>query len=267
MISDKITNKIRKRILKQKDYSFELNPSEQNDVNLTDNIILYNSGNQWKIIPLIICLSYPIIYEKYAFQDEKYDVSIIVCPVTLRGVMFRGKFIFEKYDDYRMILREEDKDDILPIDMNQKINNKFIIQDNKRIEIKIMTLRNAIIYAPDAIFIKCNKKISPIIKIPYYSDNTDIFGNIMELGFIHPKTLVYIASFKSHKIKEDKYVILLGNDSNKEYPTGYDIIKSKLNDHLIKYSSKIINKDGYIMPILWYVAKIIYKKYKVVYLE
>jgi hypothetical protein len=154
--------------------------------------------------------------------------------------------------------------------MNKKINNKFIIQDNKRIEIKIMTLRNAIIYAPDGVFIKCNKKISPVIKMPYYSNNKDISGNILEHGFIHPKTLVYIASFSSQKIKdekEEKNIILLGNDSSKEIPSGYDIIKSKLNDHLIKYSSKIIKKDGYIMPILWYIAKIIYKKNKIVFLE
>jgi hypothetical protein len=267
MIPENIINKIKKRILQEKDYSFELNPSKQNDIDLKDNIILYNNGNQWKIIPLIICLSYPIIYEQYAYGDEKYEVSIIVCPITLRSVMFKGRFKFYKYDKYRMILREEDDDDILPIDLNKKINNKFIIQDNKRIEVKIMTLRNAIIYAPDAVFIKCNKKISPIIKIPYYSNDKDINGNVLQSTFVHPKTLVYIASFISQKTKEEKYAILLGNDYNKENPSGYDIIQSKLNTHLIKYSSQIIKKDGYIMPMLWYIAKIIYKKYKIIYLE
>jgi hypothetical protein len=265
MIPLKIIKKIKERFLEETDYSFELNPSHQHNIHLTDNIILYNNGNQWKIIPLMICLSYPIIYETYAYEDEKYDVTIIVCPITLRSVMFKGKFQFDKYNDYRMILKGDN--DLLPIDMNQKINDNFIIQDNKRIEVKIMTLRNAIIYAPDAVFMKCNKKINPIIDISYYSDNKDISGNILESGFIHPKTLVYIASFSSKTSQEEKYAILLGNDSNKDSPTGYDVSQSKLNDHLVKYRSKIINKDGYVMPMLWYIAKVVYKKYKIVYLE
>jgi hypothetical protein len=265
MIPIKIIDKIKKRFLEHDDYSFKYNYEYQKDLQLSDNIVLYNSGNQWKIILLSICLSYPIIYEKYVFNNDKYDVTIIVCPVTLRSVMFKGKFKFDKYEHFRMILKDDD--DLLPIDMNKKINNKFIIQDNKRIEVKIMTLRNAIIYAPDAIYMNCNKKIDPIINISYYSNNMDINNNLLETGFIHPKTLVYIANFNSKTTQEEKYVILLGNDSNKDFVTGYDVVLSKLNNHLIKYRSKIIDKDGYILPMLWYIAKIVYKKFKIVYLE
>jgi hypothetical protein len=266
IIPEKFKEKIKKRILKESDYSFEANPSNQEDINLTDNIILYNSGNQWKIIPLIVCLSYPIIYENYVINNEKYEVSIVVCPVTLRCVMFKERFEFYDYNGYQMVLKGDN--DFLPINMNKKINKNFIIQDNKRIEIKIMTMRNAILYAPDALIINCKKKIKPIIKLSYYTNNKNINNNILKDGTIHPKTLVYIVIYSSLSHNdEERHAILLGNDSNKDFPTGYDIIKSKLNEHLVKYRKKIIKKDGYIMPMLWYIAKSVYKNYKIVFLK
>jgi hypothetical protein len=264
IIPDKIIDTIKNRFLTEKDYSFESDPSKRHAIELSDKIILYNSGNQWKIIPLTVCLSYPIIYETYAFEDEKYDVTIVVCPVTLRSVMFKGKFIFRNYLEYRMILEEEDNNpDLLPIDLGKKINRNFVIQDNKRIEIKIMTLRNAIIYAPDAAFMKCHKKIDPIIDISYYTDNKNIDGTDLGESGIHPKTLVYVVNYSSEKSQKDKYVVLLPHNFNRDVPSGYNIIESKLNDHLIKYRSKLINKDGYLMPMLWYVAKKVYKKNRI----
>lgn len=264
VVPDTIIDEIKQRFLTDKDYSFESDPSKRHDINLSDNIILYNSGNQWKIIPLIVCLSYPIIYETYVYDDEKYDVTIVVCPVTLRSVMFKGKFIFKNYLGYRMILEEEENNpDLLPIDLGKKISRNFVIQDNKRIEIKIMTLRNAIIYAPDAAFMKCHKKINPIIDISYYTDNKDIEGNELKYSDIHPKTLAYIVNYSSEKTQKEKYVVLVPYNFNKNTPSGYNIIESKLNDHLIKYRSKLINKDGYLMPMLWYIAKKVYAKNRI----
>jgi hypothetical protein len=262
-IEDKIQKKIRKRVLKDKYYSFH--SMEQYDLKLDDNIVLYNNGNQWKIIPLLISLTYPIIYDTYSYEDDKYDVSIVICPITLQSVMFKGKFKFDRYEKYKMILTEDN--DVMPIDLNYKINDKFVIQENKRIEVKILTLRNAIISAPDAAFMKCDKPLKSIINLKYYSNHKDIYGELLPPANIHPKTLVYVVRYGISKTQEDKYVILLGNDSNKKTPTGYDIKKSKLTDHLIKYRSKIINKDGYIMPILWYTAKETYESADIEYLS
>lgn len=263
IVSNKLEKKIEKKILTIDDYSFE--PQEQYNLNLEDHVILYNSGNEWKIIPLDIMLSYPIIYDNYAHEDEKYDISIILCPVTLRGSAFKEKFTFSHYDEYRMILRGDN--DLIPIDLNYKINDNLIIQENKRIEIKIMTLRNAIIYAPDAVYMKCNKKIKSIINIKYYSNNKDINDNELEESLIHPKTLVYIVKYSSNTTKEEKYAILVGNDTKKNIPTGYDLNQSKLNDHLLKYQEKIINKNGYTMPMLYYTAKKVYENAKIVFLS
>lgn len=264
-IMQKIEEKIKTRYLNKKDYKYQ--SVEKYNLNLEDNIILYNTGDKWKIIPLFISLSYPIIYDTYAYEDDKYDVTIIVCPITLRCVMFRGKFTFSNYDKYRMILKEDD--DIMPIDLNHKINEKYVIQENKRIEVKIMTLKNSLMYAPDALFIKLhkNKTIDNIIDDKYYSDYKDIFGNDIKVDFIHPKTLVYVVNYQSKTSKEDKYSLLVGNDSNKENVSGYDVEKSKLNKHLMKYRTKIIEKNGYIIPMLWYLAKEIYDDYKAIFIH
>jgi hypothetical protein len=263
-VNDSIQKLIKNRILHKSNYTFT--NYEQYDLKLGDNVVLYNSGTVWKIVPLFICLSYPIIYDTYVNDEEKYDVSIIVCPVTLRAVMFKGKFELEFYQNYTMILREGD--DIIPIDFNNKINDKMVISDNKRIEIKIMTLKNSITMVQDAVFIKLKKKKTEkqIFDKSYYYNDKDINNNNIDIGSIHPKTLVYIVKYSSNTSEEDKYVILLGNDAVKNDVTGYNIANSKLNDYMAKFRTKIINKNGYIMPMLWYYAKEEYKKNKLVYM-
>lgn len=261
-VENKIQKKIKTRTL-ENNYTFH--SMEQYNLKLDDHVVLYNNGHQWKIVPLKISLAYPIIYDIYSYEDEQYDVTIVVCPITLQSVMFKGKFKFFKYEGYKMILIEDN--DIMPIDLNYKINDKFVIQENKRIEVKISTLRNAIISAPDAVFMKCNRLPKPIINPEYYNNHKNIYNYPLQPGNIHPKTLVFVVRYGISKTDSEKYVILLGHDSNKTEPTGYDIKKSKLIDHLIKYRSKIIKKDGYIMPILWYTAKEIYESADVVYLS
>ena len=205
MLSEKILTKLKTRILKKTDYIFQ--SIDKYNMDLFDNIVMWFDGSNWKIVPIYVSLSYPIIYDTFVDDDEKYDVSIVVCPITLRSVMFKGKFEFHSYEDYRMILKEENGDDFLPIDLNKKINEKLIIKDNKRIEVKIMTLRNAIVYSPDAVFIKCKKETKFIINKSYYNNDKDISGNTLKIDFIHPKTLVYIVHYNSNTAKEDKYAI------------------------------------------------------------
>jgi hypothetical protein len=180
--------------------------------------------------------------------------------------MFKGIFVLQSYQNYTMILQE--KDDIIPIDFNNKINSKMVISENKRIEIKIMTLKNAITMVQDVVYIKLKKKIEKsIFEKSYYQNDKDINGNTIEIESIHPKTLVYIVKYSSNTTEEEKYVILLGNDAIKNIATGYDITNSKLHEYMSKYRTKIINKNGYIMPMLWYYAKHEYKKNKLVYLS
>ena len=167
-----------------------------------------------------------------------------------------------------MILIEKDTDNLIPIDSGLKIDKKYIIENNKRSEIKIMTLRSAIIFAPDAKYMILNNDIEiiPIIKLEYYSNNLDYENNELNI-LIHPKSLVYIIQFKSFISKDDKTTILLGKDINKLQVTGFDFKKSKIDYYLSKNESKILNRSGYIIPCLWYIAKIDYPDAKLVYIN
>lgn len=268
---DTILHNIKDKYLDSSDYIF-VNES-QDSLKLSDQLLIYNTGETWKAIPLMVSLSYPIIYDKYSLNNEQYDISIIVCPVTLRSVVFKGLFEFVTYNhDYRMILREKNNsnDVLMPIDLGVKIdetNGEYIVEHNRRSEIKISTVRSILTLIPDMSFIKLNKnkKIDPVLNIDYYSNDLDIDGNKID-GLIHPKTLVYIIQYKSHTTKKDKVSIMIGKDIDQYNITGYDTRKSEIFNYLDKYSKKIIHKKGFIIPMLWYIAKDIYKQSRIIYI-
>lgn len=262
---NKITKSMKGKILNISDY--ELLPDIPKNVKLSDNVFLYNTGNSWKIIPLSLALTYPIIYDIFFTENQKYNITIVVCPVTLRSAIFKGLFEFETYTDYKMILKEKENQNVLiPIDMGLKINQKYIIEENKRIEIKIGTLRNIITIAPDAMFMNSKKNINPIIDVSYYNNNKDINGYELT-GLIHPKTLVYVIQYKTYTEEEEKIIIILGKDMSQYNVTGYDTKKSKIFKYLEKIQNKLINNEGFIIPMLWYMAKNLYDKSDVVHIE
>ena len=51
-----------KKTLEISDYKYKQN--HVLSINMSDQIILFNVSNEWKVIPLIILLSYPIIHDK-----------------------------------------------------------------------------------------------------------------------------------------------------------------------------------------------------------
>ena len=238
---------IKKRILSESDYKF----SDYNEYGLSDNIVLYNINDEWKIIPLSLLLTYQIIYSTSIIDDETCSISIILCPITLRCVIFKDKYIFEKYSDNTMILKKNNN--IFPIDSGEI---EFRLSTN------ITTLKNALLIAPDAEYMICNKKIDPIINMQYYNNNLDINEKNLSGLLIHPKTLVYIIQYKSGS--HEKTSIILGRDITKDYVSGYNLKTSGFYDYLEKYRSKIINREGYIMPMLWYLAKDIYNEAKII---
>lgn len=264
-MDESIIKKIKSRKLSQKDYSF-VNEFEST-LKLSDNILMYNSGEQWKIIPLSVALTYPIIYDTFTFNDVIFPGSIIVCPITLRAVIMKGVFEVETYLDTKMIIKDEDNN-IMPIDMGYKVDSDLILHANKRIDVKISNLRTVVIgYTNDSIFLKPHDKtINPVLDKSYYSNTMNIMNVPIGDYLIHPKTLVYIIQYKSYKNNAEKISIVLGRDCVKNKVTGYDLKKSGLFDYLHKFRNKIINRSGYTMPILWYIAKDIYPEAKVVYI-
>lgn len=261
---NKIDNNM-KKLLRENDYTFNL---EHNmTIKLHDQVVMYNSGSSWKIIPLIICLSYPIIYDKYNSDDEEYPITIAVCPITLRSAKFHGNFIFHSYQGITMILQEEKTDKILPIDSGHKIDKNLIIESNKRSEVKITTLRNALIIAPNILYMILNKniKIKSIIDIDYYSNDKDINDKQTEY-YIHPKTLCYIIQKKKFGSDKEKVYAILGKDATKNIITGYDSKKSGIFEYLTRNNEKLMKDNAYVFPMLWSTVKLEYPKCKVLYI-
>lgn len=258
----KISENIKDKILSHDDYKFEIDHGS--DLKLTSHVVMYNSGDLWKIISFDVCLSYPIIHDVYSVNDETFDITFVLCPVTMRSICLKGKFEFLTYDEScKMILREIGSDVYISIDHGTKIDSRYIIQKNKRSEVKITTLRNALILLPDAQFLNLNqsKKISPVIDKEYYTNLLDPNGNKIIGNIIHPKTLVYVVQFKN------KTIIILGKDIASEIPTGYDAKSSHIFDYLDDHKKKIINMEGFIMPMLWFATKIAYPAAECVYIS
>ena len=251
--------KLKIKSLCKNDYEYVNNPTE--NINIYDKIVLYNDGLKWKIVQLDICLMYSIIYDTYQNGETKYDTTLIVCPVSLRAVSLKGKFLFKTYDGTKMILEEDnDNNTIIPIDMNHKIDDKYMIYSNRRSEVKIMIIRDALMIAPDVFYLQLKqKKIKSILPDKYYENFIDVDNNQLE-SVIHPKTLVYLIQHK----QKNKISILLGKNSTKNTVTGYNLKKSGITSYLMKHHDAIVEKEGYIMPILWYVAKQAYPNAKVI---
>lgn len=263
-ISETIINNIKHKILHESDYTFLTDTND--NIKLSEHVLLFNTDDKWKIIPLHILLSYPIIYDTCLIDDDISIISIVLCPITLRCVILKGKFIFETFgENYRMILKEENNDNLIPIDIGIKIDKKYIIKTNYRLSTNITTLKNALLIAPDSLIMSTSKEKKYIINKKYYNNNLDINNNnIRDIQLIHPKTLVYVIHYKSFSTQKEKITIILGKSINKDIVTGYNFKLSGLYDYLDKHRIKIINKEGYLMPMLWYMAKNIYNTAKIV---
>jgi hypothetical protein len=245
---------------------YKVTNGEDLNLNLTDNIVAYNNGIIWKIVPLKIMLRYSFLYDYYYVEDKKYLVTLVVCPVSLRSVLLKGKFEFKQYNNTQLILQENETHDILPIDLNSKIDENFIVSKTKRSEVKILTLKNALLLIRDFMYVSVNKKkIKKHMRKIYYSNLLDN-NNKKIISEFHPKTLIYIIHYKSRKTGKDKYSLVIGKNISKTEVTGYDIQKSGVSEYLNNYQQKIINREGYTYPCLLYVALKEYDKSRIVYL-
>ncbi len=261
---ESLVKNIKNKILNYSEYKYML---ELDDILLSDNVILFNILDEWKIIPLNICLSYPIIYDEYEDENEKFDISIIVCPLTLKVSIFKGKFIFDVYQDSKMYIREFDRkesENMMALENGYIIDDKYYIKKNKRIEVKILTLKNALLISPDVKYLKTDKKIKYIIDEEYYNNYNDIDNKKIKSYLIHPKTLVYVLRYKNEK--KQKINIIVGKNANNENITGYDINESGLIKYLADEQYKIINKKGYMTPILWMYVEKEYENPNIIYI-
>ena len=255
---------------------YDINSQPPKHIGLLDHVLCFNNLNEWIIIQLDQFLKTPIIWTKI-FQDNKaIDASIVVCPITLRSSVFEGKLKAVQYDGDRLILENEDKT-LIPIDLNISVDINSELEPNKRYQIYIQTLRNALVDYYDIKYLhinknktnktnKTNKKNKYIIDKEYLSNRLDEENKEIkdELTY-HPKTLVHLIQYVSNS-GERKITVIIGKDSNNIDIKGYDNKKSGYDDYLIKFSEDIIKRECFIIPILYYKAKKIYNNAKFIIL-
>ncbi len=251
---DKIMNS--KKIRSLNKFTLDIEPPET--LQLYDNVVNFYNGYKWVVIPMDTILRYPIIHTVYHDKEEEYETTVVICPLTLRGSVIKGKFNFLRYTQSVMNLIN-DKNEEVKININLKKdenNNKLF---SKRFEVKIRNLRNSLVDIQDCLYLNINKKKlnDYVIEKKYYSNRYDVNNNLIEprLIIIHPKTIVNIIQYTNSK-GENKETIIVGKDAKYDIVTGYDTKKSGFDDYIRKYREQLLRRDGYVIPIMWMYAKL-----------
>lgn len=252
------------RIIDESMYSY----TNETNLSLHDKILAYYNGLNWRIVPLNLFLSYPVIYDRYYKEDlEENSVTIAVCPFTLSASMFFGKYYPSEYLINSSLVLEDDKNNLLPIVTGYSLNPDGESKKVKRWEVFIKIFRNAISDYPDCQYIKLsiNNHYNTLLDNDYYLNNNILFDNKNNNEYdVHPKTLIHVIQYKSSKNLEDKYSIILGRDSNPDEPTGYNVKDSGFSKYIEKMESKLGEKSAFIIPMLWFACKNLFVDAKII---
>jgi hypothetical protein len=234
---------------------------------VTEKVVVFYNGRNWAIISLYNMLCYPLLY--FDFWSEKdnttYRNTLLVCPITMRAMIYKGKIRILDVINDRLFLLNLDTNDEFFMDTpytghyDEKGQEKKIKSHIKRHEVKIPTLRDAFTFLLDPIYIvvKKEKQLKPIINIGYYSNKYTYLGLPIHTA-LHPKTLVYMIQYYSHHTKNYRYTVIVGQDINRETPTGYNYRASGLWDFMMKNMKDFVEKKAYIYPIFWYMIDKLY---------
>lgn len=238
------------RFLSENDYSYV----DDSDILMKNEILAYNDGLKWKVVPLDIAKKYPVIHDKYYddTDDTTYPISISLCPFTLSCSVFYGIYTPSEYTINSSLILTNTHNDLLPIISGCSTDPDGKISRIKRWECFIKTFRNAVMDYPDCVYIKLKDgEPNDILHPDYYTDTKLAFHMLKSPDIVHPKTLVYVLQYRSLKTKEYKYTILVGKDADMEHPTGYNTKESGVSDYIQKMDFKLSERSVYIMPILW----------------
>lgn len=193
------------------------------NIKLSDIVALYNDGQTFKVIPLNVLLKYHVLHDSYYYDNntETIEITIYLCPRTLFGVVYFGKFIStEKYDDDNLMIKNNEIE-ITPIKLNNNI---------KHIDLEIMTMKNAISYHPDCIFLNSEENIKKV----------NING-----------TIGYILEYKSRKTFESKFAVYSGINNLCTIPNCmFDISKNGFKKYIDNNNRAIKEKRVSVYPCL-----------------
>ena len=237
------------RILKNPGFVSDI---KNKSLKLSDILVLYNDGFNWKGVPLEIMSMYPVIQDQH---DSGKTISVYVCPYTLFSCVYFDNFT-PSNQVYNTNLILQNKNNIfIPILNNtytkdmSPINNTYI----RKSEVKIMSMRNAISSFPDCQFIDIQKieKKEPIVNISNYPIHK--FSDKYEA-----KQIIYIIEYHSKKQDTYKYTVIVPKNNV------FDISKNKFGDYFSKMIDKIRDKGGHIYTCYWYAFSSTHENFKII---
>jgi hypothetical protein len=246
---------------------YEINSTPFDNIILTKPVLCFNNFNNWVMIDINQMLKTPLISTQIYYENEIKNATIVLCPYTLRAVMFEGNLKSSYYDDDRLILKNEENT-LIPIDINISIDMENNFEITKRYSVIIQTIRNALVAYSEIQYLHPKNSNKYVINESYLSNNLDennkdiiIYNKI----HFHPKTLVYIIQYNTKKNKI-KNTIIIGKNSDIIFNNGYDNKKSGIDKYIEKYSNEIQKRECFIMQMLYFKAIKIYNKSKIIIL-
>jgi hypothetical protein len=264
-------NLIMSRILTKDDYVIIANDTYRH-FSIDDKVVCFFNGFGWNVIKLADMLAYPILYFDFwsSKDNTTYGNSLVVCPITMRSMIYKGLIQIIDVLGNRLLLLNTDTNDEFLMDLpftgyhDEKGAKKKIKSHVKRYEVLVMTLRDAFMYLVDPKYIVVKDKERTIIHENYYTNRYNHLGNSIHTHY-HPKTIVYMVQYYSRSTNDYKYVVLVGQDIDKDKPTGYSQKTNKVMQYISQHKNEFIEKRAYIYPIFWFMIDVLYKNVKMIF--
>lgn len=261
------------RILTKDDYDIIIKDTYKY-FKITDKVVCFFNGYEWYLILLEDMLTYPVIY--FDFWSEKDDTtylnSLLVCPITMRAMIYKGKIKILDVINDRLYLLNIDTGDEFFMDApytghyDEHGQEKKIKSHVKRQEVKILTLRDSFMFLIDPKYIVVNeskKKHESIMYNGYYINRYTHEGLPIHTA-LHPKSIVYMVQYYSHSTKNYRYMVLVGKDINRDSITGYNYKSSGLWTFIGKHIKSFTDKRAYIYPVFWFMIDKLYTDVKMI---
>ena len=241
---------------------------------ITDKVVCFFNGRDWNIVLLDDMLAYPVLYFDFWSKkdDTTYKNSLVVCPITLRAMIYKGRIQIQDIVNDRLYLLNTDTKDEFFMDSpytghyDDEGREKKIKSHVKRHEVKILLLRDTFMFLIDPKYIVVREELKqrPIIYERYYTNRLTYDDKGIYTTF-HPKTIVYVVQYYSKSMQRYRYTAIVGRDINKETITGYSYKFSGTWEFINKHMDEFVKKRAYVYPVFWFMIEKLYPEINMVY--
>jgi hypothetical protein len=235
------------RILNRNNFDLKLDTdSDYNlELKLRDKIVAYFNGKNWCVVPLSLFLKYPILYDYYYENNEKKDITVVVCPFTLVACSFEAKLYPTEFTKHGILVLKDIHDNYINlIDFNSTDKTVY-----KKREVELKVYRNVITQYNDPFFLILNKNFIAKPKLDIIRVNNKNLSKTQ----IYPLSLVHLLIYKSKNTDnhDDKFTVIIGHNIKKTKVTGFNYQKTFINEYIEEHEQEIFDRSGFIYPILY----------------